>query len=738
MFHLLKKDLKGIDWDLKKIIDSEHADPHTFLGMHVIKNKIFVRAFFPQAKKMFIKNLDTKKKFEMDKINDAGVFEIIFNTQKTFDYKYEIIDYENNKHEIFDAYNFEPVLSDFDLYLFGQGTHYEIFDKLGAHLMKLKNISGVNFAVWAPNAKRVSVIGNFNNWDGRVNQMRERGNSGIWELFIPELKNFELYKFEIKTQENFILKKADPYGNFCELRPKTASIVFDINKYKWHDKKYLAEREKKFDEKKLNQAINIYEVHLGSWRRIVEEENRFLSYKEFAEQIINYVKEMNYTHIELMPICEHPLDKSWGYQVTGYYAPTSRFGTPEDFMYLIDKCHENNIGVILDWVPAHFPKDEHGLKKFDGSYLYEHADPRQGEHPDWGTLIFNYGRNEVKNFLIANALFWIEKFHVDGLRVDGVASMLYLNYSKENGEWVANKFGGIENLEAIEFMKHMNSIIFKRHKDILMIAEESTAFGNVSRPVENNGLGFNFKWNMGWMNDFLRYMQKDCIYRKWHHNDLTFSMIYAFSENFILVLSHDEVVHGKNSLINKMPGDLWQKFANLRLAFGFMIGHPGKKLSFMGNEFAQFDEWREDKSLDWHLLDFDTHKKFRDYMRDLNKFYLEHEILYWDDFSYKGFEWIDCDNSEQSVLVFMRKGKNLKDIIIFVCNFTPVALFEHRIGVPFDGVYKEIFNSDEKKYNGSGVVNKNLIKSEKIDYNWRENSIKLKVPPLGFCALKIN
>ena len=462
-----------------------------------------------------------------------------------------------------------------------------------------------------------------------------------------------------------------------------------------------------------------------------------MTYREFADQIVDYVKQMNYTHIELLPIAEHPFDGSWGYQVTGYYSPTSRYGTPEDFMYLVDKCHQNNIGVIIDWVPAHFPKDEHGLAKFDGTALYEHDDPRKGEHPDWGTLIFNYGRCEVKNFLIANALFWLEKFHVDGLRVDAVASMLYLDYSKSEGQWIPNQYGGNENLEAIEFMKHMNSVILGRYPDVLMIAEESTAWTGVSRPPEQNGLGFNLKWNMGWMNDFLSYMQKDCIYRKYHHNNLTFGMIYAYTENFVLVLSHDEVVHGKGSLINKMPGDLWQKFANMRVAFGFMIGHPGKKLSFMGNEFAQFDEWTESKSLDWHLLNFDSHEKFHDYIKDLNEIYLQEQSIWYDDFTSAGFEWLECNDAERSVLSFIRKGENEKDFTIFVCNFTPVPLLNHRIGVPIEGKYKEILNSDNLKYGGSGIINSDVMQSENINWNYREQSIALKLPPLGVCIIKL-
>lgn len=723
--------------ELKKIVDSEHYNPHNFLGMHqeILNSKpvVIVRCFLPRAQKVSVIDINLKK-YPMEKIDDAGVFQVNIGNKKIFDYQLEVTDYDGNTQKIFDPYSFEPVISDFDLFLFGEGNHYKIFDKLGAHPLQIKNVSGVNFAVWAPNAKRVSVIGDFNNWDGRQNPMRARKNSGVWELFIPGLKNFDKYKFEIKTQENYILKKSDPYGNFAQLRPDNASVIFDINKYKWNDAAWRSLRTKN---PPTSGPINIYEVHLGSWKRIVEEDNRFLTYREFADEIVPYIKKMNYTHIELMPIAEHPFDGSWGYQVTGYYAVTSRYGTPEDFMYLVDKCHQNNIGVILDWVPAHFPKDEHGLARFDGTALYEHADPRMGEHPDWGTLIFNYGRCEVKNFLIANALFWIEKFHIDGLRVDAVASMIYLDYSKKEGQWLPNKFGGNENLDAIEFMKHMNSVICGKYPEILMIAEESTAWPGVSRPVEQNGLGFNLKWNMGWMNDFLTYMQKDPIHRKFHHNNLTFSMIYAYTENFILVLSHDEVVHGKGSLISKMPGDLWQKFANLRVAFGFMIGHPGKKLSFMGNEFAQFDEWNENKSLDWHLLNFESHEKFQTYIKDLNEIYCNEKTLSYDDFTNNGFEWIDCNDSDRSVVSFMRKGKNPNDIIIFVCNFTPVPLLNHRIGVPFPGIYKEILNSDDLKYSGSGIVNSNIIQSEKIEWNWRQNSIGLKIPPLGVSIIKL-
>ncbi|MDR1150215.1 MAG: 1,4-alpha-glucan branching protein GlgB [Clostridiales bacterium] len=738
--------INNIDDEAIRIIESRHHSPHNFLGMHEInlknKKKITIRAFFPDAKNLYVIKLNNsnqinkinknikksnKNKFLMKKIHSDGLFILNINSKK-INYYYELEDFNKNIKKIYDSYNFEPIITDFDLHLFSQGTHYEIYNKLGAHKITLNKISGVYFAVWSPNAVRVSVIGNFNNWDGRVNQMRALKNSGIWEIFIPDLKNFELYKFEIKTKDNYIIKKADPYANYCELNSKTASSVFDINNFKWSDNDWIKSRDF------LNKAINIYEAHIGSWKRICDKNNnRIMNYREFADEIIIYLKDMNYNFLELMPNQEYPYDKSWGYQITGYYSPTNRYGNPEDFAYLINKCHENNIGVILDWVPAHFPKDEHGLIKFDGTCLYEHEDKKQSEHPDWGTLIFNYSRNEVKNFLIANALFWIEKYHIDGLRVDAVSSMLYLNYSKRDNEWITNKFGGHENLEAIEFIKHLNSIIHKRNKNVLMIAEESTAWPNITSDLSNDGLGFDLKWNMGWMNDFLKYMQKDSIYKKYHHNDLTFSMIYNYTENFVLVFSHDEVVHGKKSLINKMPGDLWQKFANLRIAFAFMIGHPGKKLSFMGNEFGQFDEWCESKSLDWHLLNFDHHKKFKKYIKDLNYFYLSNSVLH-DDFNKNNFKWIDCDNSQQSLISFIRKSKD--QTLIFIINFTPVPLLNHRIGIFKDGFYKEILNSDDLKYGGSGIVNNNLIKSEKVSYNWQEGSVLIKVPPLGCVVLK--
>lgn len=714
--------------ELNVLINSNHRDPHHILGMHKYKNTFYVNIFYPLAKEVYLLDKETSKKIKMEKIHIAGFFTTVIT--KKINYKFLIVNYENHKWEIEDPYRFSSQISDVDLYLFGQGTHYEIYNKLGAHLEEIEGVKGVIFAVWAPNAERVSVIGDFNHWDGRVHQMRELGSSGIYELFIPSLVSGEKYKFEIKTKEGYLIKKADPYGNYSELRPNTASVVTDINSYCWKDDKWMDRRK----DKSLNRPISIYEVHLGSWKR--NDNDEFLNYKEIADGLVEYVKEMGYTHIELLPVAEHPYDASWGYQVVGYYAITSRFGTPEDFMYFVDCCHRNNIGVIIDWVPAHFPKDEHGLIRFDGTALYEHDDPKRGEHPHWGTMIFNYGRKEVSNFLIANAVFWFDKYHIDGLRVDAVASMLYLDYGKDYDEWIPNEYGGRENNEAVEFLKHLNSIVYKKYPGIMMVAEESTSWTGVSRPTDVGGLGFGMKWNMGWMNDFLRYMQKEPIHRKYHHNDLTFGMIYAYTENFILVLSHDEVVHGKGSMISKMPGDYWQKFANLRVAYGFMYGHPGKKLQFMGNEFAQFDEWAESKSLDWHLLLYDSHKQMHDYVRDLNKLYINESAFWYDDFSEKGFEWINCSDYQESIITFIRKGKDKKDTLVFICNFTPVPRTMHRIGVPYSGKYKEILNSDNKEYGGSGILNTDVLHSKEIDWDGRNQAIDVKIPPLGVSILK--
>jgi len=627
-----------------------------------------------------------------------------------------------------------PFITDFDLHLFGEGRHYKIYEKLGAHILQMNGIKGVHFALWAPNVKGVSVIGDFNRWNKKTHPMKPRGSSGIWELFIPGIGEGEIYKFWVRSRfGNYTEEKADPFGFYFEVRPKSATIVYDIDKFKWTDHEWLSEREKK---NWLGSPISIYEVHLNSWRRVPEEGNRFLTYMELAHTLIPYVKEMGYTHIELLPITEHPLDESWGYQPIGYFAPTSRFGTPDDFMYFVNQCHLNNIGVILDWVPAHFPKDPHGLARFDGTYLYEHEDPKKGEHRDWGTSIFNYGRNEIGNFLLASALFWLEKYHIDGLRLDAVTSMLYLDYSRKPGDWIPNIYGGNENLEAIAFLKRFNEIVHQYHSGVLTIAEESTAWPMVSRPTYVGGLGFSLKWNMGWMHDTLEYFSKDPIHRKYHHNNLTFSLLYAFTENFILVLSHDEVVHGKRSILDKMPGDPWQKFANARLLYGFMYCHPGKKLLFMGGEIGQWVEWRFNESLDWHLLQYEPHQRVQRYVKDLNNLYRQEPALYEIDFHHTGFEWIDFGDWEQSIVSFIRRAKNPEDFLVMVFNFTPVPRFGYRIGVPQRGFYKELLNSDSGIYGGSNIGNLGGLEAEPIPWHGRPFSLNLTLPPLGMVIFK--
>lgn len=719
-----------------KVINAEHQDPFSVLGMHSLEseNAMAIRAYFPNAREINVVELPNDKRYMMERIDDSGFFEAVIKDRNDFfKYNLEIIDYENNSFTIYDPYSFLPVLSDFDLHLFNEGNHHKVYEKMGAHKMTIDGIEGTFFAVWAPCARRVSIVGNFNQWDGRRHQMRLRGPGGVWELFIPGLDQGDVYKYEIKTPHNDLYVKADPYAFYSELRPNTASIVYDLEGYEWNDKDWMYQRD---TSNSFEKPISIYEVHLGSWQRVSNEENGFYTYRELADKLVEYVKYMGYTHIELLPISEHPFDGSWGYQLTGYYAATSRYGEPKDFMYFVDKCHQNGIGVLIDWVPAHFPKDGHGLARFDGTALYEHYDMKQGEHPDWGTHIFNYGRLEVKNFLVANAMFWFDKYHIDGLRVDAVASMLYLDYGKQDGEWIPNKWGGRENVEAIEFMRQLNSTVYKYFPGVMMVAEESTSWALVTKPPYVGGLGFTYKWNMGWMNDFLRYMSMDSIYRKHHQNLITFSMMYAFSENFTLVLSHDEVVHGKCSMIGKMPGDYWQKFAGLRASYGYLYGHPGKKLLFMGGEFAQFIEWNYKQSLDWFLLDYEMHKKMQDYVRDLNYLYKNEKALYEVDFSYEGFEWIDCNDTEHSIISFMRKGKDWHDSLIFVCNFTPAAHENYRIGAPFDTTYDEIFNSDWEKYGGSNVANSSEIRAEKESLHNKPYSLTLRIPPLATIVLK--
>jgi 1,4-alpha-glucan branching enzyme len=640
----------------------------------------------------------------------------------------------DNAVEIFkDSYSFLPTLSEFDLYLFNSGDHHRIYDKLGAHSLEVNGVGGVQFAVWAPNARSVSVVGNFNNWDRRRHAMRVLGASGVWEIFVPGLKEGELYKFQIKTKSGNVLDKADPYATEMELRPKTASKTNFLKQYDWNDNAWINRRA---ESDHLGEPISIYEVHLGSWARVTEDNNRWLTYRELAERLVAYVQERGFTHIELMPVMEHPFDASWGYQVTGYFAPTSRFGNPQDFMSFVDHCHQNGIGVILDWVPAHFPKDQYALGEFDGTHLYEHSDPRKGEHQDWGTYIFNYGRKEVRNFLISNALFWLEKYHIDGIRIDAVASMLYLDYSRKEGQWIPNEYGGRENLDAITFLKDTAQLIQKYYPGVLTIAEESTAWPGVTNDLTYGGLGFSLKWNMGWMHDMLQYFSKDPLYRAHHHNNLTFALLYAFSERFMLPLSHDEVVHGKSSLLHKMPGDDWQKFANLRLLFGLMYGFPGKKLMFMGCEFGQRNEWNHEQSLDWHLTQYPPHAGMQRWISDLNKMYRTESALHQVDFHFSGFEWIDFHDKASSVITFMRKSYDGKEKVIVACNFTPVPRQNYRIGVPEGGLYREILNSDSSYYEGSNIGNIGQIESESVPHHSKPFSLNLTLPPLAVVLLK--
>ena len=633
-----------------------------------------------------------------------------------------------------DPSNVEYWLTDFDRYLFGSGNHWKLYEKLGAHPRKVQDQQGVNFALWAPNAQSIQVVGDFNQWDGRAHPMRKQIPSGVWELFVPNVQAGMNYKYRVRSLDGRIIDKADPLAFYSEVPPRTASIVHSLS-YPWNDASWLDERAQN---RILQKPISIYEVHLGSWRKCEGTNHGWLNYRELAHQLVEYCQQMGFTHLELLPISEHPFSGSWGYQTTGYFSATSRYGTPEDFMYFVDHCHQNSIGVIIDWVPAHFPKDALGLYRFDGSALYEHEDPRQGEHPDWGTMVFNYGRHEVRNFLISNALFWFDRFHIDGLRVDAVASMLYLDYSRNQGDWIPNEFGGRENLDAVHFLREFNRQVHSDFPGVLTIAEESTAWPGVSHPVDVGGLGFSMKWNMGWMNDTLRYMRRDPVHRKHHQNDLTFSLIYAYSENFQLPLSHDEVVHGKGSLIGQMPGDLWQKFANLRLLFSYMWTHPGKKMLFMGGELAQWHEWNYDGQLQWELLQWQTHAGIQQTLADLNRLLIDEKPLHQLDFSGEGFEWIDCQNAHESVLGFLRKShdQGQSEHLLICLNFTPVVR-PYRMGVPQAGEYVEIFNSDATKYGGSGVTNQGPLHADgHIPYHGQVASLELTLPPLGAVILK--
>jgi 1,4-alpha-glucan branching enzyme len=626
------------------------------------------------------------------------------------------------------------IVSDYDAYLFGEGHWVRAWEKMGARPMTRDDVSGYSFVVWAPGARGVSVVGEFNQWDGRVNPLRNLGASGLWELFVPGVAEGALYKFEVHPQAGPPLVKSDPFALATEVPPRTASITSDLGRHHWQDTDWMARRRERGTT--LDLPMSIYEVHPGSWRRNPEQGLRSLTWRELAVEMVPYVTTLGFTHIELMPIMEHPFDGSWGYQVTGYFAPTSRFGTPDDFRYFVDVCHLNGIGVLLDWVPGHFPKDAHGLARFDGSSLYEHEDPRQGEHQDWGTLIFNYGRHEVRNFLLTNALYWLESFHIDGLRVDAVASMIYLDYSRKEGEWVPNRYGGRENLEAIDFLRELNTLTHELHPGTAIIAEESTAFPAVSRPTWVGGLGFTYKWNMGWMHDILTYLGKDPVFRRWEHQHLTFSMLYAWNENFILPFSHDEVVHGKGSMMDKFPGDAWQKAATLRALYGFMYAHPGKKLLFMGSEFGQWGEWRQAGSLDWHLSSDPRHGGLQKFVEDLNHLYRREPALYEVDFEPTGFEWIDCNDHESSVISLVRRGRDTNDWVAAILNWTPIVRYDYRIGVPEPGYYKEILNSDASYYGGSNVGNQGGVMSEDIPAHGHPHSLKLTLPPLAALFLK--
>jgi 1,4-alpha-glucan branching enzyme len=712
--------------DLRKIVEARHHDPFSVLGRHTEGGQTVVRAQFQDCFQATI----AEGNLPMERIPGTDIFEWRGDADQLPErYRFIWQDTGHHDHIIHDPYCFPAQLSDFDLHLFGEGKHWHAYRFLGAHPKVVDGVKGVLFAVWAPNAERVSVVGEFNHWDGRVYPMRVRGDSGVWEIFIPDIEPGALYKFEIRNRNNGnILLKSDPYGRAVEQRPKTASIVVDESPFDWHDQDWVDKRK---NADWLQAPMSIFEVHLGSWQR--GSEGEFLNYRELATLLVEYVLEMGFSHIELLPISEHPYDPSWGYQTTGYYAPTSRFGSPDDFRWFVDHCHQHGIGVFLDWVPAHFPKDAHGLAYFDGQPLYEHADPRRGEHLDWSTLIFDYGRSRVKNFLLSNALYWLEEFHLDGLRVDAVASMLYLDYSREN--WLPNRYGGRENLEAIDFLKELNTVVHGECPGILVMAEESTAWPQVTQPVHLGGLGFSLKWNMGWMNDTLEYISRDPIHRRYHQGELTFSMIYAFTENFLLPFSHDEVVHGKGSMLNKMPGDEWQRFANLRLLYTYMFTHPGKKLMFMGTEFGQGTEWDATGVLDWYVLGYAFHEKLQRLVKALNRLYAEQRPLHQYDFDSRGFEWIDYHDVENSVLVYQRKSDD--EFLVIALNLTPTPRTGYRIGVPKAGAYHELLNSDADYFGGSNVVNASgSIMAEENPWMNHPYSLTVTLPPLAGIILK--
>ena len=727
-----------------RLIEGTHENPSSLLGPHCIdyrgQTATAVRSYLPEANAAWIIDGATGVRRPMRQIHPAGFFEAICDPQdattETAKSRYRI-QMTNSSGEVIDMqdpYAAPSMFTDFDKYLIGEGRHHEIYTRLGAQVRTVDNVAGVNFSVWAPNARSVQVVGDFNGWDGREHTARVIEHLGIWELFVPGAKAGNKYKFRVLSEHGEWMDKSDPVGFAAELPPLTASVVADLETYAWSDSDWMDRRE---NWNAMHEPMNVYEVHLGSWQKGPGRTHGWLDYRDLAKRLADYCHRMNFTHVELMPISEHPFSGSWGYQTVGYFAPTSRHGSPEDFMYFVDYMHQQGIGVMIDWVPAHFPKDGHGLARFDGSALYEHADVRQGEHPDWGTLIFNYGRNEVKNFLIANALFWLDKYHIDGLRVDAVASMLYLDYSREADQWVPNEHGGRENLEAIDFLREFNVAVHEKFPGVVTAAEESTAFPGVSRPTYDGGLGFTYKWNMGWMNDTLDYMQNEPIHRSHHQNELTFSLIYAFTENFMLPLSHDEVVHGKGALLSQMPGDMWQKFANLRLMYSYMWTHPGKKLLFMGGEIGQWNEWNHEDGPQWELLDFDTHRGVQQMVSDLNKVVIENPALHQLDFSGEGFEWVDCMNAQDSTLVYLRKGLDDAAPVLICCNFTPVVREGYRVGVPESGYWKEIFNSDSEAYGGSNLGNYPGCHTTGEGEHGRPDSILMTMPPLGVSMFRL-
>jgi 1,4-alpha-glucan branching enzyme len=713
--------------DIERLLQARLHDPFTVLGRHGAGAGAVVRVLRPYASRVALgpERKPAERRGSTDLFEWRGAGDELPRHYEVFWY-----DGEGQEYVEVDPYTFAPQLGDLDLHLFGEGRHWHAYRVLGAHVRTVDGVAGTLFATWAPNAERVSVVGDFNRWDGRCHPMRVRGASGVWELFIPGVGPDTFYKFEIRARHDGSLHlKSDPYGRRFERRPSTSSIVTQPDAYRWHDDDWMTLRGRW---NWLQAPVSVYELHLGSWKRYPD--GSFLNYRELAEQVADHVLGLGFTHIELLPVTEHPLDESWGYQATGYFAPTSRFGGPDDFRYFVDHCHRRGLGVLLDWVPAHFPRDTHAIANYDGTPLYEHADPRRGEHRDWGTLIYNFGRNEVRNFLLASANFWLEEFHLDGLRVDAVASMLYLDYSREQGDWTPNVFGGRENLEAMDFLRQLNELTHGAHPGTLCIAEESTAWPQVTRPVWLGGLGFSMKWNMGWMHDSLQYLSRDPVHRHYHHDELTFGLLYAFSENFMLPLSHDEVVHGKGSMLAKMPGDEWQRFANLRLLYAYQFTYPGAKLLFMGNEFGQEREWSHARSLDWELLERPLHRGLQTLVRDLNQIYRSEPALHRQGFAQSGFEWIDCHDATQSVISYLRRDG--EDVAMVILNFTPIPRHGYRVGVPRSGTYREILNTDSRYYGGSDVGNPNPIQAEEVSWMGRPFSISLSLPPLGAVVIK--